>query len=344
MSTEIQANYLPGEDEISLIDLLRVVLRRKWLLLGVFTVGGISAIGAAMLYEPKFLYSSSIEVGSVSDIQGGSKQVEATNTVLSKLEEGIIPAVQAEFVSKNNSNMVPTISVRSPRRSELLILEGKGTRVQAETIVALENTILARLKEEQASLYEVEKMDIVNALVDKDGQLQEEKAQQGSLKAALARTERLYQLRVVQLKESKSRIERLINNRSKLGSKDNGVLAQLLVDAEIEKAQRAQFELEKNVDLELPTEMDDLKRQLDISIRKQTSIEADIVKTKLLLENVKETRFVNEPGANSVPTGASKKAIVAVGIVLSALLAILAVFLAEFIVRARQELAEKGAS
>ncbi len=343
MSIEAQANQFVVEDEISLIDLVRILLRRKVLLMGTFVSGTILAIGAAMLYEQQFLYSASIEVGSVSDMQGDTSQVESTNAVLSKLQESIIPAVLADFTNSTGGSKVPSINAHSPRNSELLVIEGKGRRSQAEAIVELENTILARLKEQQASLYELEKMDIVNALVDKDAQLREEKALQNSLEAALVRTEKLYQLRLNQLKENESNINRLITTRSKLGKGDNAVLAQLLVDAELEKAQRMRLELEQTVNLDLPAARDDLQRQIEISVRKQAGLEADIVKTKLLLENVKETRFVNEPGANPVPTGVSKKAIIAVGGLLSAMLAILAVFLAEFIVRIRQELAEKSA-
>ncbi len=343
MSTEFQANQFTVEDEISLIDLIRVLFRRKWILLGVFVVGMLTALVAAMLHEQQFLYSASIEVGTVLDMRGDSSPVESTAAVLSKLDEIIIPSVLADYASKHRGSKLPVISVRSPRKSELLMLEGKGSLLQAEAFVELENTILARLKEGQASLFELEKMGIVNALVDKDAQLQEEKNRQESLKAALVRNERLYQLRAAQLEESKLSIERLTTSRNKLGRGDSSVLAQLLADAEIEKVQRMRLELEQSVNLDLPTAKDALRRQLEESARKQTSIEADIVKTKLQVENVRETHFVSEPDANSTPTGVGKKGIIAVGTVLSALLAIIAVFLAEFIVRTRQELAGKDA-
>ena len=93
----------------------------------------------------------------------------------------------------------------------------------------------------------------------------------------------------------------------------------------------------------MPAAKDELRRQLEESARKQTSIEADIAKSKLQLESIRETRFLGEPGTNPTPTGVGKKGIIAVGGVLSALLAILAVFLAEFIVRTRQELAGNDA-
>ena len=343
MSTEFQANQFVVEDEISLIDLIRVLLRRKWILIGVFVVGVFSAIVAAMLYEQQLLYSASIEVGTVLDEDGNSSLAESTSAVLGKLNEAIIPSVLADYASKLRGSKLPGISARSPRNSELIILEGKGTLSQAEAIVELENTILARLKEGQASLFELEKMEVVNALVDKDGQLQEEKNRQESLKAALARNERLYLLREAQLKESILSIERLTASRNKLGRGDSVVLAQLLADAEIEKAQRMRLELEQNVNFDLPAAKDELRRQLEESARKQTSIEADIAKSKLQLESIRETRFLGEPGTNPTPTGVGKKGIIAVGGVLSALLAILAVFLAEFIVRTRQELAGNDA-
>ncbi len=343
MSTEFQANQFTVEDEISLIDLIRVLFRRKWILLGVFVVGMLTALVAAMLHEQQFLYSASIEVGTVLDMHGDSSPVESTTAVISRLNEAIIPSLLADYASKHRGSKLPGISARSSRSSELLILEGKGSLSQAEAIVELENAILARLKKGQSSLFELEKMEVVNALVDKDAQLQEETNRQESFKAALARNERLYLLREAQLKESIRSIERLTTSRNKLGRGDSSVLAQLLADAEIEKAQRMRLELEQSVNLDLPAAKDELRRQLVESARKQTSIEADIVKTKLQLENVRETRFVSEPDANPTPTGAGKKGIIAVGTVLSALLAIIAVFLAEFIVRTRQELAGNDA-
>ncbi len=343
MSTELPANHYSTEDEISFLDLTRVLLKRKLLLLSVFVVGSLLVVVAALFHQQQYLYSISIEVGTLTDEHGREEPVESPNTVEIRLNEGIIPTVMSDYESKNPGRKAPSFNVRLPRKSDFLILEGKGLPSDVGDIVDLENAILARLKEDQAALYEMKKTDIVNALVDKDSQLEDEKALQQSLHAAQKRNAKLMEVRVGQLKGTRQRLDRLVANRAKLGQGQSSILDRLLIDSEIEKAQRMVLELEQDVNLDLPAMRDELDRNLAASIRSQALIEAEIAKTRLQLENIQETRFISEPGLNPTPTGVTKKAIIAVGILLSTLLAVMSVFVAEFISRARLELASRDA-
>jgi uncharacterized protein involved in exopolysaccharide biosynthesis len=338
MPPEIPANHYSNEDEISLIDLIQVILKRKVLLLGVFVVGTLLAITAAIYHQQQYLYAVSIEIGTLTDLNGMSAPVEPANTVKSKLDEVIIPTVFSEYINTNPGKKGPSFNVRSPKNSQLLILEGKGSLSDSSTIISLENAILSKLKADQAPLYELEKTNVANTLAGKDRQLEEQTALQQSLRAAQLRIAKQVELRTGQLKETRQRLERLIANRNKLGQGDSSVLGRLLADAEIEKAQSTVLELEQEVNLDLPAMRDELDRKLAASVRAHATIEADIARTRLQLENIQETRFISEPGLNPTPTGASKRVIIAVGILLSALLAIMSVFVAEFIARARVEL------
>jgi uncharacterized protein involved in exopolysaccharide biosynthesis len=345
MFKEIPTNYRINEpDEISLVDLVRMLLRRKLILNGVFIVGIAFTVTAILMHEQQYLYAASIEIGNVSGSHGEKVPVETVNAAKARLEGSIIPAVLADYAKINSGTKPPVFTLNSPRNSPLLILQSKGLQTDAGAIVSLENSILAKLKDEQAALYELDKMRVVNELVDKDHQLEEQIALQKSLIAAQERTSKLFVMRTNQLKDAKVRLNALIASRNKLGQGDTALLARLLADAEIEKTQRMVLDLERDVSLELPAMKDNLVRQLSTSKRHQGDIEAAVVNVKMKLENIQETRFINEPGLSPAPTGVSKKAILAVGILLSVLLAIMVVFVAEFITRARVELASRGAS
>lgn len=347
MSQELPANHYSNDDEISLIDLIQVILKRKLLLLGVFVVGILLTVTAAIFHQQQYLYAVSIKIGTLTatdGTDGRDVQMEPVNTVKTKLNEEIIPTVLSDYKSENPAKTLPSFNVRSPRNSDLLILEGKGILNDASTIIGLEKTILSKLKEEQAKLYELNKADVVNTLVDMDRQLEEQKALQQSLHAAQIRTTKLFELRTQQLKKTRQRLDRLVANRDKLGRGDNSMLVRLLADVEIENAQHTVLELERAVNLDLPATKDGISSNLAASMRSQATIEAGMAKVKLQLENIQETRFMSEPGQNPSPTGVSKQVFIAVGVFLSVLLAIMSVFVVEFIASARKELASRDAS
>jgi len=343
MSTEISANHFATEDEISLIDLIRVVRRHMLLLFGAFALSLALTIVMVFLYQPRYLYSATIEIGSITDQNGRSNPVESANAAKAKLDEGYIPSAIAEHAG--NSGKSYAITVRSPRNSDLLILDGKATKADAQIIVAIENSVIAKLKEEHARLFDMEKVRIGDELANEERRLEGQLTLQKNLTASRQRNTKLEELRKQELADAKARLAVLLSNRQKADKASHGDaanMALLLLDAEIEKARRLTLELEQAVNVDLPAANDSLELQLAEAMREQVAIEAKVKQIKLALENIRETRAIKEPSGVGTPTGMSKKAIIAVGIMLGAILAVLAVFIAEFVARARVELREEA--
>ena len=125
------------ENEISLIDLAMVLVNRKKLIIQIFTVFVILGIAAALLIPKKYSYSTSIEIGS-QIIDGSVKSFESPQTLLAKLQHNFIPQTLNEHQLSNPADENKyKIKASVPKNSDIIVLEVKGTKKQADLMKSL---------------------------------------------------------------------------------------------------------------------------------------------------------------------------------------------------------------
>ncbi len=139
----------PGADEISLVDLWLVLVRRKWLIFIACTL--LTLLGLAYyLFVPKsYEYTTAVEIGTtlVEDSSGyTTKLIDPPETVLAKLNESYIPWVQHQYVLQHPEEMTFfKMNAVIPKQSELVVIKGKGSAENEAVYLDQLQQVLQRL-------------------------------------------------------------------------------------------------------------------------------------------------------------------------------------------------------
>lgn len=124
------------EDSINLIDLWLELAKYRSVIFGSVALTLIAGFLVAFLLPQKYSYSTSIEIGSTLVTNNSSETVQLIDkpdTVLAKINESYIPLVQQEFRTNNPSDKtIYKMDVRTPKNSQLIIIEAKGTENNSE--------------------------------------------------------------------------------------------------------------------------------------------------------------------------------------------------------------------
>ncbi|MDQ2694134.1 MAG: Wzz/FepE/Etk N-terminal domain-containing protein [Pseudomonadota bacterium] len=142
----IPGPYLQPPNEISLIDLWLVLVRRRRVLLITLAACTALALILALIKPRVYNYSTSIEIGTLVDENAGTRLIEPPDTVIAKLQEGYIPLTLHEYAEQHPDDATQyRIRARLPKASSLIVVEGTGTEAAGETYRQLINNVVARL-------------------------------------------------------------------------------------------------------------------------------------------------------------------------------------------------------
>jgi len=138
---EQSAQYMPQacppyyEDEISLVDLWLVLIKRKKLIVKVFAGFVLLALALAYVKKDKFEFTTTIEVGqivSVKDDQESYVLVESIESVKAKLENSYLPSAQASYFAEDEKAKRFKIDISAPKNAQMIIVKSKGTEREAK--------------------------------------------------------------------------------------------------------------------------------------------------------------------------------------------------------------------
>jgi len=141
------------EDEISLVDLWLVLVKRKSLILKVFIVFVLLAVALAFIKKDKYEFTTTIEIGQISTVNNEGHEsyslVESITSVKAKLENSYLPSAQAKYYSENPEAKKFKTSISAPKDAQMLILTSKGSETTSSYHKALHdkaiNPLLADL-------------------------------------------------------------------------------------------------------------------------------------------------------------------------------------------------------
>ena len=128
------------EEEINLMDYIKVILKRKWLILKI-TVGVIIVVGILSLVMPRYKVDTILEVGLMEEFIP-----EPPNQLVEKIENG---NYNEAIKTKLNIEKLPKIKTSSPKDTRLVVISITSSNPeQAKKILEeLENLILKEHQE-----------------------------------------------------------------------------------------------------------------------------------------------------------------------------------------------------
>lgn len=120
----------PDEDEISLVDLWLVLVRRRNIVFATLALALLASLFMTFSLPARYSYSTALEIGTaVEDASGGQQvtPVENPETVLAKIRESYIPQALHRYRDLNPEYRNGyKINARIPKGSQLIVLEATG--------------------------------------------------------------------------------------------------------------------------------------------------------------------------------------------------------------------------
>lgn len=336
--------YANSQDEISLIDLWAVLMRRRGLLGGVFALCLVGAVAVALNKSNKYLYFTSLEIGTV--IEGGKRVlIDSPNTVLSKIKEGYIPAVLTGYAKSTSDGNDLGMEVRVPKNSDIVVIESRGKKSEGDIIKKLEAQVVDLVKQDHGRIIDVTKKGILSQLDKLKREYDALKDQEKVLISEQERIKVLSDLVEQQLAEVKLSVDGATANRKKaLGTVGDvsRAMTLLMIDNEIDQNRDRMAALDERLHVTLPEKKDKLDKALADNRREQANAQTEIDNVVVTLKNIQETRAIIEPTQSLKPIGTSKSLIVVLGAMVGLMLGVFAAFFAEFLAKARKQLKEQA--
>jgi hypothetical protein len=316
----INANELQTyhhEDEVSLIDLWRVLSKRKKLIWGITFSLIILGIAAALVISKKYEYKSILQIGMIKD-----KPIEDVETAKSKLQNSFLPMVLVQYHNENPEEPIPNFNVSVPKNSQVVMLSSKAPESKGQQYIELQNKIAALLAKDHSVSFEKYENEILHKLkvvelevaalkderlIKMDRQTIERKVKSkendiSKINDDISLTmekikgiDRLEMLKTKQLSKANGQISEFRQVQIQLatgtGTESQKILTRSMVDSEIHRLLNKEAELEQYLSVNLRQEREALHKKQDELIRTKNlqkseleNIKAELMKFDFELE------------------------------------------------------------
>jgi len=330
-------------DDVSLVDVWRVLVRRKTTIGAVVVASLAIGLAYALLTPRLYAYTTIIEIGGRS---GGNDFIEPPETVRVKLADGYIEQVLQERL-KNNPDETATYQIKAevPRNSQVVILKSKGSADRESVYVALHNAVVDQLKQDHRRILDVSKRDLEVQLQSRERQGAELRDQAKLLEAQIGRLGDERKLLAKEMDSLQNLIATADRGRERhiqeASTDEARAMTMLMLTDALQRNQGRLVELERRATIGLANDRDALLKQLADNRRARSAEEAQIEGLRLKLSNMRETRAVIPPMRSLTPVGLGKKTMVMLSGVVGLFLGVVAAFLAEFAAKAKTQTREE---
>ncbi|MBV1882522.1 MAG: hypothetical protein KUG82_12865 [Pseudomonadales bacterium] len=374
--------YTP-ENEMSLVDLIRVVLSHKLTLFAVFSLTIVATLLFVLMMPKQYNYETVIELGSYmlpneKGILSERKLIESLDNSKSKLEKRFITQVlnEAAAASKDLSEFEPPkFKVSAPKNGNLLILSTLW-REDGDNVLALETKIANNLIQDHIVLADEileqarqHKDNYKLELKELTASVMSIKQEGGVLSQRLARTEQEAILYSKQIQRLDVDVLSLVKQKAAYISdqtQPKEAMAILLLDNELKQIRDHRDRLEVELLIQLENRKADLRKALadnasTIEVA-QANVENvrnilvrfhvdNVIDNKHLAETdsirlsvqrnqfqlVRPTQVVVKPHRTFKAVGMGWLVQLGIGLVLGALLGVIACFMVELVGKVRSE-------
>lgn len=328
------------EEEISLIDLWLVLVRRR----AVFAIVVIACLSVGLLYAftaPRmYQYSTSIEIGTRA-IGAEISMFELPQTLLAKIEESYIPLERQNYLATHPERKgVPVIQAHIPKGGQIIVLSSQGPKEEEALHLHLQQAVVDYANRDHDRIASVFRKEIKaqqqRALVE----LEEIKDNITLLKTGEKRPGELKTLLQKQAAEARADLQRALVERERAVGEVNGAtqaMTLLIVDSEIQKHRQLLSGIDERLQIEVKEKQDALTKQLAFYQRAQINQQNLIDSLGLELSNLRVTRALVPPMRSLEPVGQEKMTVVLLSLFLGLMLGVLAGFFAEFLFKARAQ-------
>jgi len=300
MEEPIQTEY----EEIDLMDYVKVILKRKWLILVIFFGAAIAAGIFSFLMPKVYKIDTSLEVGQIA-----GEAVEAPGQVVEKIKSDVYGIFVREKLQIPEEKY-PKIKIENPKDTNLitLVIESAKPPESKNILEAINNLILAEHQEKIKTKKELIGQDI-KTTEDKiklaESDIEKTKNKIEPINEDIKRIEN----KIANAEEEKENLEAKVDALQKVLPYQQDPGTQFALFDTKEKLANKKQEIEN-----LYLTINSLKRSkedLDVQINSiKTSIEslnAQINALKASLDEIKPTQVIKSPTVSEKPVKPNKK-------------------------------------
>ncbi len=312
------------EDEVSLADLVRTLIRRKWVLLGTWAaVMALAAVYLMVTPESRRQFGI-LSIGMVAtEGAGGSIEmmpIEDPATTLARIRDAYLPAELASLSGSDDEPEAGSLTAKNPKETTLIVLEGFASAANEQAVRTLIRKIGERLIADHEATSEVSRERFAARLEKararlaelRDDRLFELRRRAIRLKLEELKREResmrdartVLEQRVKALEARESLIRRELERLArelvqadadlkaaiKGGPAPTTAMALLLVNSQIWRMEERRVRLLAEREVELPTRLAELRKALKDNERQLAILDGKIAKTHLELAALEAQR------------------------------------------------------
>lgn len=322
------------EDEINLVDLWLVLVKRKNVLMGVTILCLIAGLSYAFFVPPKYQYSTSIEIGTqLTD--GKLTVVESPETVLAKVQESYIPIVRQEYlVAHPELKSVAVVEARVPKDSQIVVITSEGPEEEAEMHKVLQQAIVDRMKKDHGRNIDVLRKEAEVLQHQAVAKLEELKDAEQLILSREGRLSDISEILRKRLTEVQDDLKQTKENRLKATREvktESRAMTLLMLDSEIRQSREMLAQIDERLNIKVAEEKDLIKKNLADNKRAQATQEDNIAKLNIQLANLSETRSLLPPLRSPEPVSPSKVMVILISLILGLMFGVLIAFFTEFL-------------
>lgn len=329
------------EDEINLVDVWLVLMRRRAQLVAVVGLCVLAGVLFTLLVPAKYQYSTSIEIGTRLS---GEKVVviESPETLQAKIQESYIPLARQQFFTEHaeGGGSIPKIDARIPKGSQIIVLSSNGVENNGAAHKVLQQAVVGMVKKDHSRIVDVLRMETEIFQNQAMAKLDEQKDEAILIRAREKRLGDISALLIRQAKDVRSDLARAKVDRANAiqQTKDESrALTLMMLDSGMQQYSQRLAEIDERLKITIVESRDKLIKGLADNRRAQLSQQDTIAKLKIQLVNLRETRALMPPIRSSEPTGMGASLVMVLSLVLGLMLSVFTAFFAEFLAKVRSQ-------
>jgi len=323
--------------EVTLMDLWLIVRSRRTMVLAVIVIAAVLGIALALLLPPQYRFTTAIEIGN-QVVNEQIQPIEAPLTVISKLQNGYIPAITTQFVEADpNGPRQYDFEVIGSKDSQIVTIVSQGPKSLGAKNVDLHTRISTAVVQDHNRT--------ADAMRDNAGiQLSEAEQKLGGLvadKTSLADQVASFDRAIIdmekQAEDIRKRVAELDVQLGTLRGGANGdalrTTQSMLISQQIGQLKSVQMELDQKSKVELRIGRAKAQGKLENNAAEQETARNTIRFRQTNLKNIQATRSLGTI-TSIQPVAPNKPLVVVVAIVLGVIFGVVAALGLDFLARA----------
>ncbi|HEA54262.1 MAG TPA: lipopolysaccharide biosynthesis protein [Marinobacter antarcticus] len=143
-------------DEISLVDLAAIFIRRRRAFYAVFVAITLAGLAYALLTPNEYQYVSLVQVAQ----KDGGTFVQPPTTAIATLENRWLPEAQSAYRAEHDKKMPFDVSFSNPEDTGLIQFNSSTTAENSKSVKAVHEALIAKVADSQGRLVKVEQASL----------------------------------------------------------------------------------------------------------------------------------------------------------------------------------------